>query len=225
MVYGAQVLEIQGNFDQALNLARELTQHLPFTIVNSINPHRIEGQKTGAFEIVDVLGKAPDILAIPVGNAGNITAYWRGFTQYHVAGRATTLPKMWGFQAAGAAPIVLGYPVENPETIATAIRIGNPASWVPALEVIHESLGDIRAVTDEEIIDAYQYLARNESVFCEPASAASVAGILKFGVPQGSTVVCVLTGNGLKDPDTAVSTSESPTVVEATIEALLAKLS
>jgi threonine synthase len=132
---------------------------------------------------------------------------------------------MWGFQAAGAAPIVLGYPIENPETIATAIRIGNPASWVPALEVIHESLGDIRAVTDEEIIDAYQYLARNESVFCEPASAASVAGILKFGVPQGSTVVCVLTGNGLKDPDTAVSTSESPTVVEATIEALLAKLS
>ena len=225
MVYGAKVLQIQGNFDQALNLARELTQHLPITIVNSINPDRIEGQKTGAFEIVDVLGKAPDILAIPVGNAGNITAYWRGFTQYHFAGRATTLPKMWGFQAAGAAPIVLGYPIENPETIATAIRIGNPASWVPALEVIHESLGDIRAVTDEEIIDAYQYLARNESVFCEPASAASVAGILKFGVPQGSTVVCVLTGNGLKDPDTAVSTSESPTVVEATISALLAKLS
>jgi threonine synthase len=225
MVYGARVLQIKGNFDQALNLARELTQHLPITIVNSINPDRIEGQKTGAFEIVDVLGKAPDILAIPVGNAGNITAYWRGFTQYHFAGRATTLPKMWGFQAAGAAPIVLGYPVENPETIATAIRIGNPASWIPALEVIHESLGDIRAVTDDEIIDAYQYLARHESVFCEPASAASVAGILKFGVPKGSTVVCVLTGNGLKDPDTAVSTSQSPTVVEATIKALLAQLS
>jgi threonine synthase len=132
---------------------------------------------------------------------------------------------MWGFQAAGAAPIVLGYPVENPETIATAIRIGNPASWVPALEVIHESLGDIRAVTDDEIIDAYQYLARYESVFCEPASAASVAGILKFGVPKGSTIVCVLTGNGLKDPDTAVSTSQSPTVVDATIQALLAELS
>ncbi|MGC1418934.1 MAG: threonine synthase [Acidimicrobiales bacterium] len=225
MVYGARVLQIKGNFDQALNLARELTQHLAITIVNSINPDRIEGQKTGAFEIVDVLGKAPDILAIPVGNAGNITAYWRGFTQYHFAGRATTLPKMWGFQAAGAAPIVLGYPVENPETIATAIRIGNPASWVPALEVIHESLGDIRAVTDEEIIDAYQYLARHESVFCEPASAASVAGVLKFGVPRGSTVVCVLTGNGLKDPDTAVSTSQSPTVVDATIKALLAQLS
>ncbi|MGA2968378.1 MAG: threonine synthase [Acidimicrobiales bacterium] len=225
MVYGAQVLQIQGNFDQALNLARELTQHLPITIVNSINPDRIEGQKTGAFEIVDVLGKAPDILSIPVGNAGNITAYWRGFTQYHVAGRANTLPKMWGFQAAGAAPIVLGHPVANPETIATAIRIGNPASWVPALEVIHESLGDIRAVTDDEIIDAYQFLARNESIFCEPASAASVAGILKFGVPTDSTVVCVLTGNGLKDPDTAVSTSQSPTVVEATIKALLANLS
>lgn len=225
MVYGAKVLQIQGNFDQALNLARELTQHLPITIVNSINPDRIEGQKTGAFEIVDVLGKAPDILSIPVGNAGNITAYWRGFTQYHFAGNAKTLPKMWGFQAAGAAPIVLGYPVENPETIATAIRIGNPASWVPALEVIHESLGDIRAVTDDEIIDAYQYLARNESIFCEPASAASVAGILKFGVPKGATVVCVLTGNGLKDPDTAVSTSQSPTLVDATIKALLAELS
>jgi threonine synthase len=225
MVYGAKVLQIRGNFDQALNLARELTQHLPITIVNSINPDRIEGQKTGAFEIVDVLNKAPDILAIPVGNAGNITAYWRGFTQYHFAGHAVTLPKMWGFQAAGAAPIVLGYPVENPETIATAIRIGNPASWVPALEVIHESLGDIRAVTDDEIIDAYRYIALQESIFCEPASAASVAGIIKFGVPKSSTVVCVLTGNGLKDPDTAVSTSESPTVVDATIKALMTLLS
>ncbi len=224
IVYGAQVLQIRGNFDQALNLARELTQHMAITIVNSINPDRIEGQKTGAFEIVDVLGKAPDILSIPVGNAGNITAYWRGFTQYHFAGRASTLPKMWGFQAAGAAPIVLGHPVENPETIATAIRIGNPASWIPALEVIHESLGDIRAVTDEEIVDAYRYVARHESVFCEPASAASVAGLLKFGVPQGSTVVCVLTGNGLKDPDTAVSTSARPVVVDATIKALLEQL-
>ena len=224
IVYGAQVLQIRGNFDQALNLARELTQHMAITIVNSINPDRIEGQKTGAFEIVDVLGNAPDILSIPVGNAGNITAYWRGFTQYHFAGRASTLPKMWGFQAAGAAPIVLGHPVENPETIATAIRIGNPASWIPALEVIHESLGDSRAVTDEEIVDAYRYVARHESVFCEPASAASVAGLLKFGVPQGSTVVCVLTGNGLKDPDTAVSTSARPVVVDATIKALLEQL-
>ncbi len=225
IVYGAQIFQIRGNFDQALNLARELTQHIPITIVNSINPDRIEGQKTGAFEIVDVLGKAPDILSIPVGNAGNITAYWRGFTQYHFAGNAKTLPKMWGFQAAGAAPIVLGHPVDNPETIATAIRIGNPASWIPALEVIHESLGDIRAVTDDEILDAYRFVARHESIFCEPASAASVAGILKFGVPKGSTVVCVLTGNGLKDPDTAVSTSEKPQVVDATLQALLSELS
>ena len=225
MVYGAKILQIRGNFDQALNLARELTQHLPITIVNSINPDRIEGQKTGAFEIVDVLGDAPDVLSIPVGNAGNITAYWRGFTQYHFHGNAKTLPRMWGFQAAGAAPIVLGHPVEHPETIATAIRIGNPASWVPALEVIHESLGDIRSVTDDEILEAYRYVARYESIFCEPASAASVAGILKYGVPEGSTVVCVLTGNGLKDPDTAVGTSESPPVVDATIKALLDSLS
>jgi len=225
IIYGARVLQIRGNFDQALNLARELTQHLPITIVNSINPDRIEGQKTGAFEIVDELGKAPDILSIPVGNAGNITAYWRGFTQYHLHRKCMTLPKMWGFQAAGAAPIVLGHPVENPETIATAIRIGNPASWIPALEVVHESLGDIRAVTDDEIMDAYHYVARNESIFCEPASAASVAGLLKFGVPKGSTVVCVLTGNGLKDPDTAVGSSATPHVVDATLKALLSELS
>jgi threonine synthase len=225
IIYGAKVLQIRGNFDQALNLARELTQHLPITIVNSINPERIEGQKTGAFEVVDELGKAPDILSIPVGNAGNITAYWRGFTQYHLHQKCSTLPKMWGFQAAGAAPIVLGHPVENPETIATAIRIGNPASWVPALEVVHESLGDIRAVTDEEIMDAYHYVARYESIFCEPASAASVAGILKYGVPKGSTVVCVLTGNGLKDPDTAVESSATPHVVDATLKALLGELS
>ena len=224
IVYGAKVLQIRGNFDQALNLARELTQHMPITIVNSINPDRIEGQKTGAFEIVDVLGRAPDILSIPVGNAGNITAYWRGFTEYHFAERCKALPKMWGFQAAGAAPIVLGHPVTNPETIATAIRIGNPASWVPALEVIHESLGDIRAVTDDEILDAYRYVARHESIFCEPASAASIAGIIKYGVPKDSTVVCILTGNGLKDPDTAVQTSVTPDVVDATLKALLAKL-
>ncbi len=225
MVYGAKILQIRGNFDQALDLARELTQHVPITIVNSINPDRIEGQKTGAFEIVDVLGAAPDILSIPVGNAGNITAYWRGFTQYHEAGRIEDLPRMWGFQAAGAAPIVLGHPVEHPETIATAIRIGNPASWVPALEVIHESLGDIRAVTDDEILDAYHYVARYESIFCEPASAASVAGLLKFGVPEGATVVCVLTGNGLKDPDTALRAESNPPVVDATIDALLGALS
>ncbi len=224
IVYGARIFQIRGNFDQALDLARELTQHLPITIVNSINPERIEGQKTGAFEVVDALGDAPDIHCIPVGNAGNITAYWRGFVQYHERGLAATLPRMWGFQAAGAAPIVLGHPVAHPETIATAIRIGNPASWVPALEVVHESLGDIRAVSDDEILDAYHFVARHESVFCEPASAASVAGILKYGVPAGSRVVCVLTGNGLKDPDTALGTGEEPPVVDAAIDALLAAL-
>ncbi len=221
IVYGAQVVQIRGNFDRALNLARELTQHLPVTIVNSINPDRIEGQKTGAFEVVDALGDAPDILSIPVGNAGNITAYWRGFTQYHFAGKSTDLPRMWGFQAAGAAPIVLGHRVDEPETIATAIRIGNPASWVPALEAVDESHGAIRAVTDEEILEAWSYLARQESVFCEPASAAAVAGLLKFGVPPGSRVVCVLTGNGLKDPDTAVQRSAEPVTVDATIDSLL----
>ncbi len=224
IVYGARIFQIRGNFDQALDLARQLTQHLPITIVNSINPERIEGQKTGAFELVDALGGAPDILAIPVGNAGNITAYWRGFVQYHERGLAASLPRMWGFQAAGAAPIVLGHPVAHPETIATAIRIGNPASWVPALEVVHESLGDIRAVSDDEILDAYHFVARHESVFCEPASAASVAGILKYGVPAGSRVVCVLTGNGLKDPDIALGTGEEPPVVDAAIDALLAAL-
>lgn len=224
MVYGAKILQIRGNFDQALDLAREITQHLPITIVNSINPDRIEGQKTGAFEIIDVLGDAPDILSIPVGNAGNITAYWRGFVQYHEAKRAETLPRMWGFQAAGAAPIVLGHPVANPETIATAIRIGNPASWVPALDVINESHGDIRAVTDDEILHAYRFLARQESLFCEPASAASVAGLIKYGVPEGATVVCVLTGNGLKDPDTALGSSSQPAVVDATLDALMREL-
>lgn len=225
IVYGAEVVQIRGNFDRALNLARELTQHMPITIVNSINPDRIEGQKTGAFELVDELGDAPDILAIPVGNAGNISAYWRGFTQYHFAKKSATLPKMWGFQAAGAAPIVLGHRVDEPETIATAIRIGNPASWVPALEAVDESHGAIRAVTDDELLDAWSFLARHESVFCEPASAASVAGLLKFGVPAGSRIVCVLTGNGLKDPDTAVSRAVTPVVVDSSIEALLAHLS
>jgi threonine synthase len=192
--------------------------------VNSINPDRIEGQKTGAFELVDAFGEAPDILAIPVGNAGNISAYWRGFTQYHVAQKCQVLPKMWGFQAAGAAPIVLGHKVDEPETIATAIRIGNPASWISALEAVDESHGAIRAVTDAELLEAWQFLARYESVFCEPASAASVAGLLKFGVPAGSRIVCVLTGNGLKDPDTAVKSAATPDVIDATIDALLTRL-
>ena len=225
IMYGAEVVQIRGNFDRALLLARELTQHIPITIVNSINPDRIEGQKTGAFELVDALGEAPDILAIPVGNAGNITAYWRGFTQYHTAGKATKLPKMWGFQAAGSAPIVLGHRVDDPETIATAIRIGNPASWAPALLAVDESHGAIRAVTDEEILSAWAWLAKTEGVFCEPASAATIAGLIKFGVPANSKVVCVLTGNGLKDPDTAVNSASAPIVLDASLESLLTHLS
>jgi threonine synthase len=224
IVYGAEVVQVRGNFDRALDLARELTQHLPVTIVNSINPDRIEGQKTGAFEVVDALGDSPDILSIPVGNAGNISAYWRGFTQYHFAGRAASLPKMWGFQAAGAAPIVLGHRVEEPETVATAIRIGNPASWLSALEAVDESHGAIRAVSDDELLDAWEYLARSESVFCEPASAVSVAGLIKYGVEPGARVVCVLTGNGLKDPDTAVRRAAEPRAIDASIDALVAHL-
>ena len=225
IVYGADVIQIRANFDRALNLARELTQHMEVTIVNSINPDRIEGQKTGAFELVDALGDAPDILSIPVGNAGNISAYWRGFTQFHFAKKCATLPKMWGFQAAGAAPIVLGHRVDDPETIATAIRIGNPASWLSALEAVDESHGAIRAVSDDELLDAWSFLARNESVFCEPASAVSVAGLIRYGVPKGARIVCVLTGNGLKDPDTAVKRAQTPVTVDATIDALMAQIS
>jgi len=224
LIHGATVLQIRGNFDQALEIVRDLPNHAPITVVNSINPFRIEGQKTGAFEIVDALGGAPDFHFIPVGNAGNITAYWRGYQEYRGAGRSTTVPKMMGFQAAGAAPIVLGHPVENPETIATAIRIGNPASWSSAVEAAAESEGAIDLVTDEEILEAYRYLATEESVFCEPASAASVAGLLKVGVPEGSTVVCILTGNGLKDPDRAISQIEVPKAVEATMEEILSAL-
>ena len=191
-------------------IVRDLPNHAPITVVNSVNPHRIEGQKTGAFEIVDVLGDAPDVHCIPVGNAGNISAYWRGYLQYKEAGRSTKLPRMLGFQAAGAAPIVLGHPVENPETIATAIRIGNPASWYSATAAASESGGSITAVTDEEILEAYTFLAQQESVFCEAASSASVAGLIKHGVPEGSKVVCVLTGHGLKDPDLAIKAISVP---------------
>ena len=224
IVYGAEIIQVRGNFDRALTLARELTQHLPITIVNSINPDRIEGQKTGAFEVVRALGDAPDILSIPVGNAGNITAYWRGFNQFYESRQSTVLPKMWGFQAAGSAPIVLGHRVDEPETIATAIRIGNPASWIPALEAVDESHGAIRAVTDDEILEAYRFVARHEAIFCEPASAASIAGLYKFGVPTNSRVVCVLTGNGLKDPATATAGAPVPQVVDATLDALLGAL-
>jgi threonine synthase len=202
-VFGATVLIIEGNFDEALRSVRQLADTHPVTLVNSVNPNRIEGQKTAAFEIVDELGDAPDILAIPVGNAGNITAYWRGFREYREAGRATQLPRMVGGQAAGAAPLVLGTPVANPQTFATAIRIGNPASWASAVAARDESEGLIDSVTDAEIAAAQRDLARVEGIFCEPASAASLAVLRKAvkdgAVARGSRVVCVLTGNGLKD--------------------------
>jgi threonine synthase len=224
LVHGARVLQVRGNFDHCLEIVRELGERAPVTVVNSTNPYRIEGQKTGAFEVIDVLGDAPDYHCIPVGNAGNITAYWKGYREYQDAGRASKLPKMFGFQAAGAAPIVEGKPVENPETVATAIRIGNPASWYGATAAASESGGDIRAVTDEQILEAYRYLAAEESVFCEPASAASVAGLLDVGVPEDSTIVCVLTGHGLKDPDVVIGQIEVPSVVDADYSAVRAEL-
>ena len=207
MAYGARILAVNGGFDQALSAVRGIVELMDIELVNSVNPYRIQGQKTGAFEIVDELGEAPDFLCIPVGNAGNITAYWKGFTEYQSKGRAESTPRMMGFQAAGAAPIVLGEPVGRPETIATAIRIGNPASWEQAEAARDESKGMIDMVDDNEIVDAYLRLAREEGIFCEPASAASVAGLLKLpelGVDvSGKTIVCILTGNGLKDPGTA----------------------
>ena len=207
MAYGARILAVNGSFDQALSAVRGIVELKDIELVNSVNPYRIQGQKTGAFEIVDELGEAPDFLCIPVGNAGNITAYWKGFTEYQSKGRAESTPRMMGFQAAGAAPIVLGEPVARPETIATAIRIGNPASWEQAEAARDESKGMIDMVDDNEIVDAYLRLAREEGIFCEPASAASVAGLLKLpelGVDvSGKTIVCILTGNGLKDPGTA----------------------
>ncbi|HTT86381.1 MAG TPA: threonine synthase [Acidimicrobiales bacterium] len=224
LMHGARVLQVRGNFDEALAIVRRLGEKAPVTVVNSINPYRIQGQKTGAFEIVDSLGDAPDVHCIPVGNAGNITAYWRGYCEYHHAGRASRLPRMLGFQAAGAAPIVEGHPVDDPETVATAIRIGNPASWYGATAAASESGGAIEAVTDDEILAAYRFLASAEGVFCEAASAASVAGLLKVGVPQSATVVCVLTGNGLKDPDLAISQITVPTPVEPSYDAVLAAL-
>jgi threonine synthase len=230
IVYGSQVVQIAGNFDQALNIVRELSKKESIALVNSVNPDRIEGQKTAAFEVCDQLeGRAPDILAIPVGNAGNISAYWAGFKQYHALGLVKNKPKMYGFQAAGSAPIVLGHPVENPETIATAIRIGNPASWKTAKEAVAESYGLIDAVTDEEIIEAYKLIHSSQGVCCEPASAASVAGLIKAAkqglVERESTIVCVLTGNGLKDPQTALDVSAfSPIKSEANIDAVASVL-
>ncbi len=211
MMYGAKVIAIDGNFDEALDAVREISSKYPITLVNSVNPYRIEGQKTGSFEIVDDLGDAPDYHFIPVGNAGNITAYWKGYKEYFEDKKCSKLPKMMGIQAAGAAPIVLGRKVDNPETIATAIRIGNPASWKFAEAARDESNGMIDLVTDEEILEAYRLLTRHEGVFAEPASCASVAGLIKFKdkVEQGKTVVCILTGNGLKDPTNAIEHSKA----------------
>jgi threonine synthase len=228
LIHGATVLQVRGNFDQALSIVRELGERAPVTVVNSVNPYRIEGQKTGAFEIIDVLGDAPHVHCIPVGNAGNITAYWKGYLEFKQAGRSTRLPRLFGFQAAGAAPIVSGKVVEHPETVATAIRIGNPASWYGATSAAAESHGAIAAVSDEEILDAYRFLAAQESVFCEPASAASVAGLLRLSadgaLPPGAQVVCVLTGHGLKDPDIAISQISVPTAVDADLQAVVAQL-
>ena len=227
--YGARILVVDGNFDRALSLVRELATRHPFTLVNSVNPNRIEGQKTGAFEIVDDLGDAPDLLCIPVGNAGNITAYWKGFVEYHRAGKAVKRPRMMGFQAAGSAPIVLGRPVEKPETIASAIRIGNPASWEAALSAAEQSGGAIDAVDDSEIQDAYRLLGAEEGIFCEPASAACVAGLIKLyrsGLDLWEQrVVCVITGTGLKDPELAVRTFNTETVeVPSSLEEVEAAL-
>lgn len=229
LIYGAKVIAVKGNFDAALKLVRKITQEHPLTLVNSLNPYRIEGQKTAAFEVCDQLGFVPDYLALPVGNAGNITAYWKGFKEYMAAGVVERTPRMLGFQAEGAAPIVRGEVVPEPRTVATAIRIGNPASWQNALVALRESNGRIDTVTDEEILAAYQMVARLEGLFVEPASAAALAGVIKLAkegyFKASSTVVCIMTGHGLKDPDTTLKTCQlQPTVVDATEDAVLGAL-
>lgn len=228
MAHGAIVIQIEGNFDQALSIVKDLCANEEFELVNSLNPFRLEGQKTAALEVCDQLGRAPSYHCLPVGNAGNISAYWKGYKEYRTAGQIAECPKMLGFQAQGAAPIVRGHVVEQPQTVATAIRIGNPASWKLAVEAVEESSGAIRMVTDEEILEAYQALAKEEGVFCEPASAASVAGLTKCSqaglFPEGATVVCTLTGHGLKDPDIAVDISPKTLTVKATREDVLALL-
>ena len=228
VMHGAEVLEIDGNFDEALNLVKDLSSKYPLTLVNSINPFRIEGQKTAAFEICETLGTAPDYQFMPVGNAGNITAYWKGYREYNeLYPKQYALPKMMGFQASGSAPIVKGHPIEKPETIATAIRIGNPASWKMAEAARDESKGIIDMVTDEEILEAYRMAAAAEGIFCEPASASSLAGLIKciksgyFKNNLSVKIVCILTGHGLKDPDTAVSNAVKPKKVKAEINDII----
>ena len=212
LMHGAQVIALRGNFDQALTLVLELTKRHPIALVNSVNDYRVEGQKTGAFEVCDELGEAPDVLCIPVGNAGNVTSWWKGFQEYDSA------PRMHGYQAEGAAPLVYGAPVEDPETVASAIRIGNPARWEDAMSAFTSSRGEIRAVSDAEILEAYALLGAREGVFCEPASAASVAGLLKYGAE--GRVVCVLTGHGLKDPQTAMNRASSVVPCEPDIDSV-----
>jgi threonine synthase len=227
LVHGAEVIQIDGNFDQALQICRTLDEKYPVELVNSVNPYRIEGQKSGAFEICDQLGRAPDLHVMPVGNAGNITAYWRGYREYHEDGLIDRLPVMRGYQASGAAPIVEGRVIERPETIATAIRIGNPASWDQAVEAARDSGGSIRAVTDREILNAYRRIARH-GVFAEMASAASVAGLLQLHaageLEPGQTVVCILTGHGLKDPDWAIAGASKPVTIPADVDAAAEQL-
>ena len=224
MIHGAMVIQISGNFDDAFRIVKELVDRYHFVLVNSINPFRIEGQKTAAFEVCDQLGSSPTYHVLPVGNAGNITAYWKGYKEYHSAGKTESLPKMLGFQAEGAAPIVRGRRVENPETVATAIRIGNPASWKAAEAARDESGGLISEVSDDDILSAYKFIASREGIFCEPASAASLAGVIKLSkmnhLTKGDTVVCTLTGHGLKDPDNALELSKSPVKVDATLSAV-----
>lgn len=235
LIHGAKVLAIDGNFDDALNLVKEITAKYPITLVNSLNPYRIEGQKTASFEICEVLGDAPDFQVMPVGNAGNITAYWKGYKEYKAEGKSKKLPKMLGFQAEGAAPIVRGHPIEKPETIATAIRIGNPASWKQAEAARDESGGLIDMVTDQEILDAYKLLAEKEGVFVEPASASSIAGLLKLSekgyfkrtaqdAGRTAKIVCILTGHGLKDPDRAIKTVKPPTTVKPDLKEILKEI-
>jgi threonine synthase len=229
MIYGAKVIAVEGNFDQALNLTRELADKYPVTMVNSNNPYRLQGQKTAAFEIIDTLGDAPEYHAIPVGNAGNITAYWMGYREYKEKRHATRLPKMCGFQADGAAPIVRGHVVTDPHTLATAIKIGNPFSWKKAEEARDQSGGIIDAVTDDEILEAYQMLAAVEGIFCEPASAASLAGVIKknktgYFTDGERRIVCTLTGHGLKDPDRALAMCAQPVVVKPELDSILKAL-
>jgi threonine synthase len=228
LVHGAHLLQVDGGFDDCLRLARELAERYPVTLVNSVNPDRIAGQKTAAFEVCDVLGRAPDVHCLPVGNAGNITAYWQGYQEYAAAGLTAIRPQMFGFQAAGSAPIVSGVPVSQPITIATAIRIGNPASWAQALAARDESGGLIDAVTDRQILEAYRLLARSEGVFVEPASAAGVAGLLATNaagrLTPGQTVVCTVTGNGLKDPEWAIAGGPTPLTVDVDADAAAAAL-